>query len=303
MTLFACPSPKGSNHAGLYLNEAGQLVDRHGALWGASGSMALDQMPDDLHEKADAREEAEKRIQEVRSAIQKYCEEADLDERVCADIYKILEQVIPLRDKFAYGPNAKGEFKDGKSGLGRSVDRPGGAGATDENGHGEEDLLMHDEEDLLMDPQRFSNLATHLLGQGLAADDVEEALKRAGCPEEDCESIVSDCAEAYGKAVDRLPVSALHGGMGGYGHGSKHGEHEMASDSFTEMFGGAERLNEYTRDNFGFGGADSSARQEIALELRRWPRRKLAYDARGTRDDNSFHEMFPGAKRLLPTSM
>jgi hypothetical protein len=35
-TQFACPSPRGTNHAGLYLTKGGTLVDRHGNDWGAS---------------------------------------------------------------------------------------------------------------------------------------------------------------------------------------------------------------------------------------------------------------------------
>jgi hypothetical protein len=46
--MFPCPSPKGSNHAGLYLNRAGELVDRKGSLWGKRGTMALDELPDSL---------------------------------------------------------------------------------------------------------------------------------------------------------------------------------------------------------------------------------------------------------------
>jgi hypothetical protein len=46
--MFPCPSPKGSNFAGLYLNRAGHLVDRNGALWGRRGTMAMDSLPDSL---------------------------------------------------------------------------------------------------------------------------------------------------------------------------------------------------------------------------------------------------------------
>jgi hypothetical protein len=283
--LFPAPSPRGTNSMGLYLDGDGCLRDRFGRSW-SSQKLALDEQPDlsDLHAKADAREEAEERIKKVRGEIERYCQEADLDSRICADIFKILQRVIPVRDKTAYGPNATGRFKDRDSaGLGRRVDNRG-AGATDE-------------EDLLMDPQRFSKLATHLLGQGLAADDVEEALKRAGCPEGDCEQIVSDCVEAYGEADDRLPVSALHGGMGGYMSGmSKHGEHEMAhDDSFDEMFGTA-RLRS-VRGDFGYGAGDKI--REMEREVRRRPRSKrMAHDARDTVGGNDFYEMFPGAERL-----
>ncbi len=48
MKMFPCPSPKGTNHAGLFLNERGDLVDRNGNLWGKSGTMAMDSLPRDL---------------------------------------------------------------------------------------------------------------------------------------------------------------------------------------------------------------------------------------------------------------
>jgi hypothetical protein len=40
---FAAPSPNGTNHAGLFLNEAGHLIDRHGNRWGCS--TAYDSLP------------------------------------------------------------------------------------------------------------------------------------------------------------------------------------------------------------------------------------------------------------------
>jgi hypothetical protein len=43
-TLFNAPSPRGTNHAGLYLTKAGTLVDKHGRAWGKSQikTMAMD---------------------------------------------------------------------------------------------------------------------------------------------------------------------------------------------------------------------------------------------------------------------
>jgi hypothetical protein len=45
---FPCPSPKGTNFAGLYLDRGGNLIDRNGALWGRRGTMAHDSLPDSL---------------------------------------------------------------------------------------------------------------------------------------------------------------------------------------------------------------------------------------------------------------
>jgi hypothetical protein len=41
---FSAPSPKGTNHAGLFLDQGGRLFDRNGNLWGRS-SMAYDELP------------------------------------------------------------------------------------------------------------------------------------------------------------------------------------------------------------------------------------------------------------------
>jgi hypothetical protein len=46
--MFPCPSPRGTNNAGLFLNKAGELVDRRGGLWGRPGTMALDELPESL---------------------------------------------------------------------------------------------------------------------------------------------------------------------------------------------------------------------------------------------------------------
>jgi hypothetical protein len=46
--MFACPSPKNTNHAGLFLTRAGHLLDKHGRDWGRSsmGRMAFDELPE-----------------------------------------------------------------------------------------------------------------------------------------------------------------------------------------------------------------------------------------------------------------
>ena len=43
VTQFSCPSPRGTNNAGLYLTKAGTLVDRHGRNWGASSMRRMAQ--------------------------------------------------------------------------------------------------------------------------------------------------------------------------------------------------------------------------------------------------------------------
>jgi hypothetical protein len=46
--MFPCPSPKGTNHAGLYIDRGGNLVDKTGALWGRRGTMAMDSLPENI---------------------------------------------------------------------------------------------------------------------------------------------------------------------------------------------------------------------------------------------------------------
>jgi hypothetical protein len=137
---------------------------------------------------------------------------------------------------------------------------------------------------------------------------VRKGLEKSGLDEEAVEEIAGRVLKnRHEAAEDRLPANALKhgsissGGLGGYGHGHKHGAHEMAHDDFNAMFDTA-RLRSVGRDgNFSYGAGDKV--REMEREARRQPRQKLAYDARGTRDDNSFLEMFPGAARLFPSSM
>jgi hypothetical protein len=59
--LFPCPSPTGENRLGLFLDGDGRLCDRWGRSW-SSNRLALDQMPDDLRERGEEREQLEKRL-------------------------------------------------------------------------------------------------------------------------------------------------------------------------------------------------------------------------------------------------
>ena len=103
--MFPCPSPKGSNHAGLYLNRAGDLVDRNGALWGRRGTMAMDSLPESIRAPhvpaSDADEDDEERGVEGRAdikALRKYLHEnTGLSWDVIEDACTLAEQAISER--------------------------------------------------------------------------------------------------------------------------------------------------------------------------------------------------------------
>jgi hypothetical protein len=311
MTLFPCPSPRGTNHAGLYLNEAGHLVDRHGALWGASRSMAMDEMPDlsDLKQHADEVEKAEERIRKFRDEIETYIQEADLHSRVRADIFEILERTVPRRDKYNYGPNATKEYKEADPGLGRMMDkrrRERAAGADQEVDTDKLSAFLSEH----LSPDEVAE-AIEIAGGGESYEADHEAVRRAvaeglkgsGLSEDACKQITDHVLANVGRmGGDRLPANALangsvsSGGFGGFGHGSKHEANEIASDSFYERFPGAER--ESTRDDFGYG--TSNKRREIEQEqLRRRPRRRIALDEQRAQTSSDYYTRFPGARRLL----
>jgi hypothetical protein len=93
MTLFDCPSPKGTNRAKLYLNECGYLFDgRTGSYWGKSGiarmKMAMDQEPEH-GETAEA-------LLKMRVDIEECISEAHLDlhPEAKAEILKCLDRHV-----------------------------------------------------------------------------------------------------------------------------------------------------------------------------------------------------------------
>jgi hypothetical protein len=83
--MFPCPSPKGSNHAGLYLNRAGDLVDRNGALWGRRGTMAMDSLPESVRAPRvpTASDDAEHRTGMLRHVLRGYGLDDDSIQEAC----------------------------------------------------------------------------------------------------------------------------------------------------------------------------------------------------------------------------
>jgi hypothetical protein len=101
--LFDCPSPKGTNHAGLYLNSAGYLFDRRGGYWGKSQikKMAMDQ---DLHHD---RGETAEALLALRSDIEKCMEELDLHDEVKRELFECLNRHIRPGQHTKGGPGPK----------------------------------------------------------------------------------------------------------------------------------------------------------------------------------------------------
>jgi hypothetical protein len=178
-TLFDAPSPRGSNHAGLFLNAKGQLFDRHGRSWGRSQIMALDAALATTPESGEARttrSTAEWAQSHAKAALYEALSEAarehELDDQAHAALRDLIDQHL------------SGEAQEAK-GMG-AVDRDRGKGAID------------DEID--------AKVREYLKGHGLDDESVERAIALARKDRE-------------AAAKDRLPVNALEDGMGGYRSG------------------------------------------------------------------------------------
>lgn len=179
MKLFPCPSPRNTNFAGLFLNEAGRLVDRHGNDWGRSPRrMAVDALPSGLSRTDTGEKDHERRMQEMRSELETLIhDDLDLDDAVCAEIVRLLDKHVPWRRTRQAGPDATR-----------------GKGASDAHRK-----RARDEEDDEFDLGRFK---AFLKGKGLSAEHIQEALR-----------IVDRDAE---EAEDELPTSGhLHGHIAG----------------------------------------------------------------------------------------
>jgi hypothetical protein len=141
MTLYNCPSPRGSNNAQLFLTKAGHLVDRHGRDWGKSqiARLAMDELPSsardlpapELTPEQRAEVEEDERVQKLCHALEAAMEKLNLRPEYAGALLKVIEQ------------HKKHEWKTS------------GAGAKDE------------------EPDR-TGLHEFLRGRGLSEDDLEE---------------------------------------------------------------------------------------------------------------------------------
>jgi hypothetical protein len=173
--LFPCPSPSGRNDAGLYLDRGGNLVDKHGALWGRRGTMAMDSLPDGMSPSGTTapsgrEKEALEQLKKLRNGVEKLLEKLDLSDEVCHEFYNLLGVTKPrsLRD---VGPNAERGAKDSRRGRAR------------------------DEE------PDHEGLVKFLRSRGLDEQSINRVLEiaRAAAAEEE-------------EAEDKLPSNALHSG-------------------------------------------------------------------------------------------
>lgn len=85
--MFPCPSPSGRNDAGLYLDRAGNLVDRNGALWGRRNTMAMDSLPESVRAPhvPSASDDAEARVGMLKHILRGY----GLDDKSCDEACQI----------------------------------------------------------------------------------------------------------------------------------------------------------------------------------------------------------------------
>jgi Arc/MetJ family transcription regulator len=173
----------------------------------------------------------------------------DLDPRVCGEIVKLMNARIPPRNKGGMGPNRAKEFQDDPVGLGHSVDRPGGrgsgvAGPADE-GDVDTDALADVLRKAGLDDDAIEQAVKIALGEedgeseeGAVNEAVRKGLRKSGLSDDAVSEIVDRVLKNRREAAeDRMPANALKhgsisgGGFGGYGHGHKNGEHEMAHDN------------------------------------------------------------------------
>jgi hypothetical protein len=202
--MFACPSPKNTNRAQLYLNKRGELMDRSGAFWGRSqiGKLAMDAMPPDLHSASGPRRPHNPLASQARSdhaaALKKLSDVLALPEEVADRIKTIIEEA------------EREAIQEYAASLGAGAGK--GAAATDKNkGAG---ALDYDDDDDASVERRVREL---LASKGLDDEAIEEALKRVRADRE--------------AARDSRPQNAIHGGRGGRLSGaSKDAEVDLAKE-------------------------------------------------------------------------
>jgi hypothetical protein len=178
-TMFACPSPKGTNRAQLYLNSRGELMDRNGAFWGKSQikRMAMDAAmtpafgaertwtPMD-HQAARTRHDLEE-------VLKTACEAHGLDDSRYKELVDLVHRHL------------KGEAQEGR-----------GMGATDK-GKG----AVDDDDDDDNDDDFAQRVRKYLSGKGLDPKSIDQAIEIA--------------VRNRAAGIDERPQNALRGGFGG----------------------------------------------------------------------------------------
>jgi hypothetical protein len=157
--MFAAPSPKGTNHQGLYLNSAGELLDRSGRRWGQSQIMALDAVlaTPESGEARTKRSTAEWAQSHARAALHEALEEACREHELTDDQHKELAELV---DQHLRG---EAQADRGKG----AIDRDRGKGAVDDD----------DEDD--DDSDFASRVRSYLSSKGLDPKSIEDAIEIA----------------------------------------------------------------------------------------------------------------------------
>jgi hypothetical protein len=177
MATFACPSPKGTNNAKLFLNSRGELLDRRGNYWGRSqiARMAQDQALDPPVAFGAERKwtpndwQASHTRKALEAALQEATEAHGLDNDQHRELLDLIHRHL------------KGEAQEGR-GMG-ATDRNKGKGALDD---------------------------------ATVEERVREILEAKGLDEETITEAIERVRADRAAAKDRRPENAIHSGMGGH---------------------------------------------------------------------------------------
>jgi hypothetical protein len=177
MATFACPSPKGTNNAKLFLNSRGELLDRRGNYWGRSqiARMAQDQALDPPVAFGAERKwtpndwQASHTRKALEAALQEATEAHGLDNDQHRELLDLIHRHL------------KGEAQEGR-----------GAGATDNDDN---------DDDADNDDDFAQKVRAYLSGKGLDPKSIDQAVE-----------IVTRNRAA---GVDERPQNAIRGGFGG----------------------------------------------------------------------------------------
>lgn len=178
---YNAPSPKGTNHAQIYVRSDGALIDRTGALWGRAsmgldGQLAYDELPAPAAA-GERKSDEERRVQEFRNEIEALIGESGLDlhDDAIGPIIECLNKHFPIQSKRQLGPNAR-VAKDKARGC---------------------DEVLHE------GPADLGGFKAFLKAKGIRAEDVAEALRIVDRENEE-------------SAEDVLPANALGGKLDGH---------------------------------------------------------------------------------------
>jgi hypothetical protein len=273
--MFHAPSPKNTNRAQLYLNRAGELLDKRGAYWGKSQIMAMDaalkprrKLAYDVdlsatnvgtgEPKKPHNPLATQARGKLDSAVKAVCDAMGLEhEKLAGQIHDILDE------------HEREQVQAHAQSLGAGGGRSAGAGALDDT----------DEDEVEERVREF------LRGKGLADDDIEEAIEKVRRDRE--------------AAKDRLPVP---GPEGRGGHLSGRSKHDVDFDA--EYPNNLIDMPDYTPDpNRGLPGVGDPIRERGSQIAGRMAgggvsRRLAAGDASLRASDEELAREYPGIENV-----